>query len=326
MSVELGCLRVASDGRIDPAGMRLFAASEIAIDPLSGKLARIRLLDASDSALRDSADCPQTFDVDRGSVTGDLYRWEMSPNQSWWLVHSSKGTNLFRHGSASPVTHFEDRIYYGGFTRDGSRYAAVAERGDRVRRWIVISSMGAILREGPATEGSLWDLHLTPDGRYLMFQDGRYGQWHRVSLDTWEEAPLAMPCTEHPYYSGDGRTALEVIASPGAIRLVDLAHPLKPRLIGSLSTPDLCITGALSGDGEWVAVQVTEADRRRLRVIVYDRKLKKSIVLLRNTLRSGLQFVGSYLVVGTQRDEVPTYFASKSTAGIAVFGLSALSH
>jgi hypothetical protein len=63
-----------------------------------------------------------------------------------------------------------------------------------------------------------------------------------------------------------------------------------------------------------------------LRVIVYDRKLEKSVVLLRNTLRRGLQFVANYLIVGTQRDEVPTYFAFESTVGIAVFDLSALSH
>ena len=170
-------------------------------------------------------------------------------------------------------------------------------------------------------------MHLTPDGRYLTFQDGQRGQWRRVSLDTWEEAPLAMPCTEHPYYSADGRTALELWPSPGIIRMIDLTHPLTPRLIGPpVSTQGLCITGALSDNAERAAVQVTEADRRRLRVIVYDRKLEKSVVLLRNTLRRGLQFVGNYLIVGTQRDEVPTYIAFESTVGIAVFELSAMSH
>jgi hypothetical protein len=332
MSVELGCLRVATDGTIDSTAMSLLPADQVAVDPLSGKLARLRLRNPSTSAPHVPAECPQTVDVDQGSITGELYGWEMSPDRSWWLVHSSTGTSLFRRGSSSPVAHFEDRIYYGRFTRDGSRYAAVAEREDRslvsqrTRRWIVISPTGAILREGSASEGP-WDLHLTPDGRYLTFQEGQRGQWRRVSLDTWEEAPFAMPCTEHPYYSGDGRTALELWPSPGTVRMIDLTHPLTPRLIRpAVSTQGLCVTGALSDSGEWVAVQATEAGRRRLRVIVYDRKLEKSVVLLRNTLRRGLQFVANYLIVGTQRDEVPTYFAFESTVGIAVFDLSALSH
>ena len=332
MRVELGCLCVATDGRIDSTGMSLFPADQVAVDPLNGKLARLRLLNPSASAPQVPAECPQTIDVDQGSISGELYRWEMSPDRSWWLVHSSTGTSLFGAEVPRQSPTLKTGSITEGFTRDGSRYAAVAEREDRsllsrrTRRWIVISSTGAILGEGSASEGP-WDLHLTPDGRYLTFQDGQRGQWRRVSLDTWEEAPLAMPCTEHPYYSADGRTALELWPSPGIIRMIDLTHPLTPRLIGPpVSTQGLCITGALSDNAERAAVQVTEADRRRLRVIVYDRKLEKSVVLLRNTLRRGLQFVGNYLIVGTQRDEVPTYFAFESTVGIAVFDLSAMSH
>lgn len=329
MSVELGCLRVASDGRIALTGMSLYPANQIAVDPLNGNIARLRLLDPSDPAPHDLAESPQTFDIDRGSITGEIYRWELSPDRAWWLVHSSTGTSIFRSGSLSPVAHFEDRIYYGGFSRDGSRYAAVAEREDRPslsspkRRWIVISSTGAVLGEGSTI--APWDLHLTPDGRYLTFQDENRGQWRYVPLDTWKASPLAMPCTEHLYYSGDGRTALEVTSSPGIIRLVDLTKPLTPRLIGPpISTQGMCITGALSEKGEWAAVQVAEADRRHLRVVVYDRKLEKSVVLLRNTVRSGLQFVGNYLIIGTQRDEVPAYFAFQSTAGILVYDVSTL--
>jgi len=101
MRVELGCLCVATDGRIDSTGMSLFPADQVAVDPLNGKLARLRLLNPSASA-------PQVPAEWRTLPLGDVTRPKLVAGT---LLH---GDEPFRRGSPSPVAHFEDRIYYGG--------------------------------------------------------------------------------------------------------------------------------------------------------------------------------------------------------------------
>lgn len=332
MSNELARLRVQPDGRLESHDPRFVASNQIFVDPLTGRMTLLVLADTDEQRPGTMADdSTATFAVDKAAVTGDLYRWEQSPDRNWCLVHTSTGTTVFTRASLSAKAYLQRRIYYGGFSRDGSRYAAVGEEGtdgrpEDLRRWVLLSRDGEILRQGNPVRQALYNLHLSADGQYLTFErDGPGAGSFGVVLDTGEETRLPIQWARNQYYSADGRTALDL----GRIQLYDLRDPLNPLPIGGPleAGDDHFVTGAISGDGTLVAVQTVEPDdphRVLLRVIVFDRSFKHRTVVLRNTLRGGLQFEGRYLFVGTQRDPIPTYFEMMSTKGILVYDLSNL--
>lgn len=334
MSNEIARLRVRPDGRLASDKPLFVASSEIFVDPLTGRMTSLILADTNGQQTGAAAgDSTSAFAVNKAAVTGDLYRWEESPDRSWCLVHTSTGTTVFTRISLSPKAYLQSRIYYGGFSSDGSRYAAVAEDGTDarpgdLRRWVLLSRDGQILRQGNPGRQSLYHLRLSPDGRYLTFErDGPGSGTFGVALDTGEETRLPSRWVGNQYYSADGRAALDLMSS--RIQLFDVGDPLSPMPVGEpLETGDgLFITGAVSGDGTLVAVQTVEPDdsyHAQKRVVVFDRGLRKRTVVLRNTLREGLQFEGRYLFVGTQRDPIPAYFEMTSTKGILVYDLSNL--
>jgi len=346
MSNEIARLRVRPDGRLESRKPRFVASNRFSVDPLTGRMTLLILTDTGGQHPGPmEGDSTAAFAVDKGAVTGDLYRWEESPDRSWCLVHTSTGTTVFTRASLSPKAYLESRIYDGGFSWDGSRYAAVAEVGTdarpardtaairsrgELRRWVFLSRDGEILRQGNPGRQSLYYLHLSLDGRYLTFErDGTGSGSFGVALDAGEETRLPIKWAGNQYYSADGRTAMDMVPSPGRIQLFDLGDPLNPVPVGEpLNTADGgFITGAVSADGTLVAVQTVEPDdphRVLKRVVVFDRGLRQRTVVLRNTLRDGLQFEGRYLFVGTQRNPIPAYFEMASTKGILVYDLSDL--
>jgi hypothetical protein len=269
----------------------------------------------------------------QAAASGDLYGWEESPDRSWGLVHTFAGTRVFRRGTLRPLLHIRDRVYYGSFSRDGSRYAAVAEAGD-LRRWILLSSEGVVLRDGVPTSCSLSQLYLSPDGKVLTLESegrgcGRAGTIG-VDLGVGTEKLLPVKVWGTRYYSADGRTMLDLTPAPGRLQLYDTTDPLNPLAVaGPLDTLDgLFVTAALSSDGSLIAVEMQEPDdnphRNLMRVVVFDRSLRQRAILLRRTTPSGLQFEGPFLFVGVQRHPIPTYFETDPTSQIVLFDLSSL--
>src|SRR5204862_4603259 len=203
----------------------------------------------------------------------------------------------------------QGRIYYGSFSRDGSRYAAVAETGG-LRRWILISPEGEVLREGAPTRTSLSQLYLSPDGTTLTFESEGHGIVC-VDLATGVEHPLRVRMDGTRYYSADGRTMLDLVPSPARLQLYDVSNAKKPVAVAKpLDTDDgHFVTGAVSADGKLVAVEMLELDdnpdRNLLRVVVFDRRLRQRAVLARRTTTMGRQFEGHYLFVGMTRYPIP---------------------
>lgn len=325
ISVKVARLEVRPDGRIADRPLSFLGAGEMSVNAWTGRMTALARIGGDSTkrtrAVRDSAG---TFPVEmQAAASEEFYGWEESPDRNWGLVHTSEGTRVFKRGTLLPRLWLHDRIYDGWFSRDGSRYAAVAAAGS-LRRWILLSSEAAVLREGTPAETSLDQLHLSPDGKTLTFE--RQGRTVSVDMNTGAETPFPARIDGTRYYSDDGRTMLDLTPSPGRLQLFDLTDPLNPLVLGTLEATDgHFVTGALSADGALVVVQMVESPQRNLlRVVVFDRTLTQRAVLLRRTAISGLQFEGRYLFVGVQRHPIPVYFNFNRTSEIRLYDLTSL--
>lgn len=329
ISMKVARLAVGPDGRLATRPLSFTRSNEISVNMWTGQMTALAQLSSDSSksatALPESAG---TLLVDmRAAAHEELYGWEESPDRSWGLVHTSAGTGVFKRGTPLPRLWLNDRIYDGQFSRDGSRYAAVADAGN-LRRWILLSSEGMVLREGAPTGSSLSQLYLSPDGKALTFE--RQGRTVSVNLHTGTEAAFPVRIEGTRYYSADGRTMLDLTPYPGRLQLCDLTDPLNPVAVTKpLETTDAhFITAALSADGSLVAVEMLESEdnphSNLLRVVVFDRSLTQRAVLLRRTMIRGLQFEGRHLFVGVQRHPIPVYFDFDPTTEIRLYDLTSL--
>lgn len=325
-SVETALLEVAPDGILASSALAFRRSSMVSVNELTGKVTTLAPVDSDETAATALRDSPHSFPVSL-DLNGfeEFYRWEESPDGSWCLVHTSRGTRIFTRRSLLPVRRIPDRIYYGSFSRDGSRYAAVATAQDS-ERWILLSSDGEVLRQGSPGLSSLYHLHLSPDARALTFQrDGIGAGSVVVDLARGTERILPVRFVGTRYYAADGRTMLDL--SPGfGLQSFDVADPQHPRALSQrLELEGHSITGAVSADGALIAVEMLEPEDNPhstlLCVIVFDRRLRRRIVLLRHTSLQGLQFEGRYLFVGTQRHPIPTWIDLTGTSEIRVYDL-----
>ncbi len=259
--------------------------------------------------------------------------WERSPTGQWLVVHTSTSTQFFVETRTEPVLRLAGRSYDGVFSKDGKRYAAVVD-DERLRRWIVVSADGAILKEGAPSEDSMSQLELSPRADVLTFTRERSAHVPptivAVNLATGEEHVLSIMPDGTRYYSADGRTVLVLSPSPGSLRLFDVTDPLNPvEVAPPFEAPEgHFITGAVSNDGMLVALQMLERDenpmRTLTRVIALDRNLQQRAVVATRTQAGGLQFEGHFLLSGTQRHPIPTYFIFNPTTQIRLYDLGGL--
>lgn len=255
--------------------------------------------------------------------------WEQSPDDAWQVIHTPSRTLIVKSGQSAPLLELPARSFYGGFSRDGQRFAAVSKTG-REQRWFVVGAAGNLVREGAPIVGEISQLQLSSDGRVLTF----YRQEHTsvsakaiaIDLQTGAEMNLALPDGTR-YYSGDGQTMLVLTPHPGALYLYDVSNPLSPVEVSRLQTTSgAFLTGAVAGDGSLIAVQIIETidnpGKNLNRVVAYDRAMNERAVVVTRIEAQGLQFEGKFLFVGTQRHPTPAWLAFRSTTSIEAFDLT----
>lgn len=261
-----------------------------------------------------------------------ILEWEQAPDDSWYVVHTLARTVAIGGASRTALLEVPARSFYGVFSADASRFAAVLESGSAVR-WFVADRSGAILREGEPVVGEVSQLRLSSDGRVLAFQrqkgSERVAEAVAVDIATGEETLVAVPAGTR-YYSADGKTMLVLVPYPAALHLFDVSYPLSPIQLAAIAPPVQrhLITGAVSPDGSLVAVQMIDDEDNPLgnltRVVAFDRTLTQKAVVARHVTTEGLQFEDMFLFVGIQRHPIPAWLTLVSTTRIQVFDLSGL--
>lgn len=333
-TVDAALLDLDLNGRPAVGQLAFISSSTMSVDPWTGKVAIL----ASTSPVDGMREVPprlatRAVRVTVSSLDGDLFvGWERSPDEQWMVVRTERRTDVFASGQTSPGLRLTGRAYDGVFTKDGRRYAAVVEE-ERGRRWVVMSP-SRILRESPPAGDAISQLGLSPEGNVLTFTRQRSPRdpvaTVAVDLATGQEHVLTSVPDGTRYYSADGKTMIVLTPDPGRVRLFDVTDPLNPvELATPFEMPNgQFITGAVSGDGGLVAVQMLEIDnnphRTLTRVILLNRNLQQSATVISRTELDGLQFEGRFLFVGTQRHPIPTYFLFSPTTQIKLYDLSGL--
>lgn len=338
VDIEVARLPVGSDGRIASGSVRAFVAHALAsVDPLTLHTAFLCVMGAG--AWPSWCDTTLDFCADLYAIPGDVYAWEVSPDGTWGVAHTTAETGLLSRGHASAVVHLR-QVYLGAFSRDGSKYVASSSAPESVgvlgERWWVFGRDGSTVREGAARPTSIEHLEFAPDGKSILVA-WRSGGSYRVNLGTGKEEPLPAGWWDDEHQvSADGRTDLRVrrTGHGATVRLFDCSDPTRPVALGDpLVLDDPVEAAAVSADGGRVALQEGESPARRsrpswegegesMRVAVYDRRLQRRVVLLRHTQRGGLLFAGHHLVVGTGPASRVTRF--QSSTGTLVYDLSGL--
>ena len=255
--------------------------------------------------------CCQTV---AGSAVGDVTPvWQVEVTQSDTLATARVVVNAFADPSHKrpfplrelPVRHLFDR-------------STVAADGRISPRWWAVVNSLEVDREGRLASDSL-----RIDSTAVAASDDVDGAGER-------SLPVPRSFAHRRYYSADGQTILVLRPHPGWVQLFDLRSPLNVVPVGSPfeGTDEAFVTGAVSGDGAIVAIQMIEHDdstrAQRFRVVVFNRRLEQQGVVLTHTTVEGLQFEGRQLFVGMQRNPIPLSLQFQSTTEVRLYDLSAL--
>ncbi len=329
VTMEVARLPVGSDGGIPPGPIGGFVVYSFAsVDPWTGHTTFLCVV--GPGASPNGCDPTQDFYVDLGVIPGEVLRWEVSPDGTWGVVHTSGEVAILSRDHPPIHTHLWPAIW-GAFSRDGSKYVAstrVLLAGGPADRWSVIDRNGHVLREGPARPGTIDHLEFAPDGSSILLSWARDTSY-RVLLDTGGEAPLPAGWWDDRHQvSADGRTDLGVRRTErggATVRLFDCSDPIRPvALVEPLVLDHPVEAAAIAADGSLVALLEGEGEGESMRVTVYDRRLQRRALLLRHTQRGGLLFAGHELVVGTGPASRVARFNLQSSAGTLVYDLCGL--
>ncbi len=326
VEVDIARLRVGKDGRIPAAPPSFFLPmTRVCVEPWTGHTTF--LCKAGPGAGPNEGDPAQDFFIDDRAIPGDEYRWEVSRDGTWGIVHATGGFALLERNRR--VFSRPGQIVQSAFSRDGSKYVGCrrVQAYPPREEWFVIGREGRTLYQSEVGPSTLDHLEFDPDGRSVLLSWKR-GESFRVRLDSGkqERLPEGWWDDDH-YYSADGRTDLRVGRAggcPSVIRLFNCSDPAKPIPLGEPMVVDAPILwAAVSADGSLFALQESEGEvPGPMRVAVYDRRLRPRALLLKHTRRGGMLFAGVHLFVGTGPTVAFARFGLQSTPGIMVYDLS----
>lgn len=333
-SMDIAPLGLDVNGQPVVNGLAFATASAVSVNQWSGKISVL-------SPVAPSGGLPivptrlssRTVRLDVKSTDANPFLgWERSPNEGWSVARNEHEMSIFTAQSPTPTLRLSGLSYAGVFSRNGKVYATVIE-DVRGRRWAALSRDGVISESKP-TGDALNQLELSPSGDVLTFSRQRTVQDPAVTvgvnLASGEERVLANIPNGTRYYSDDGRTMALLQPYPGRLQLFDVTDPLNPvEIAPALETSDGdFISAAVSADGGLVALQLLETTdnphRTLSRVVALDRSLQQRALVIAGTSLSGLQFQGRYLLVGTQRHPIPSYFIFNPTTQIRLYDLGSL--
>ena len=329
VQLDIARLRLGPNGQIVSPILGFVRHTLASVDPYSGRITFVHTIGPGASPYgTPSSDSTRDFYVDLGTVPGDEYRWEASPDGTWGLEFTTAGAYLLAHGRAPTTPRVPGLLIGGEFSLDGSMYATASQSlsGSVINRWVVFGRDGGLLCEGKARPNMIDRLEFTPDGRWLLvayahgdtvcvcLADGRESR-----LRAWWWAPIHE-------YSPDGRMALSVTGrSDGSslATILDCRNPLMPVTVGKpLVIAKPVRDAALSEDGRFVAFEEeARGPAGLLRVDVYDRRSMRWTELT-NTAEPGLRFAARYLLVGAWEGGSHGIFPLVSTRSILVYDLS----
>jgi hypothetical protein len=333
LDIQAALLEIDADGRPAVTLPEYVSNACLSVDPDGPRTALLLPSPAVSAASMPAQWSSRTTALAASQLKDEtVLEWEQAPDGAWYVAHTPTRTLVIEGGKSQALRELPARSFYGVFSTDASRFAAVL-KSDSAVRWFVVDRLGAVVREGEPVVGEVSQLRLSADGRVLTFQRQRAAEGTAttvaVDLATGGETLLAVPDGVR-YYSADGKTMLVLVTYPGALYLFDVGDPLAPiQLASAAPSPGWrLVTAAVAPDGALAAVQMVEdEDNPRgdlTRVVAFDRSLALKTVVARRLTTRGLQFQGALLFVGIQRHPIPVWLTLVSTERIQAFDLGGL--
>jgi hypothetical protein len=275
-------------------------------------------------------------------VMDRITSWKKSSDNRIAILHTDTLTYLVSLSENRTIKEFPYKTWDVSFASHASVVAMAVKRELRGVPWRVVERKiiavdydGNVVLDTGFERCHYNQLYLSPNGDAVTFirqeDRGSQGPGPEVTatirtqdgyIKTHDDVPFG---TRH--YSGDGHFAIVIQGGYGKVFYFDVSDPFNPVRLGDYDAGEVIGLAALSDDGRLIAIdRLRRDDRTQKEVVILDGNLKEIAITRPSTGDEfwGLQFAGTYLFVGMQKDPLPAYQMWKQTRCIDLFDLTQL--